>query len=67
MFGFCKHDWQVLSKTLTPSRAEDARKDNITVTGRSTIAVVDMMYSKNHIEILTCKKCGKLTRYVTEI
>lgn len=59
---FCKHEWQLLSETVTKSDLE------------SVIDAVQGRYGKvnshaesgnrKHIAMCTCSKCGKLKRFV---
>jgi len=59
---FCKHDWSVLSETMTKSAFEHAKEIGLTVTKGSLFGL-----ERKHIQIIACKKCGKLKRFVEEI
>jgi len=60
----CKHDWKVLSETVTKSRFEVLTQigdfEGLKTRGGS-------MFKRKHIQIITCDKCGKLKRFVDEI
>ena len=63
----CKHNWELLSETITKSKFEtavDAIRD------RATSLNIPWQMShadRKHIQIVTCKKCGKLKRFVEDI
>lgn len=56
----CKHNWELLSETVTESQAEQAKKIGCE-------SVFTSQFDKKLIQIVTCKKCGKLKRFVTDI
>ena len=65
---FCKHNWKVLSETVTKSTFE------IAVNALNKLSLSDCKIphqlckdSRKHIVILSCSKCGKLSKQVTEI
>lgn len=65
---FCNHEWEILSDTTTESKFEHARRicDN---TGAVSVKIPHQMCQadRKNIQILSCSKCGKLKRYVTNI
>jgi hypothetical protein len=65
---FCKHEWKVLSETVTLSKFESSMKawegispSKITLPSQLCDA------ERKHIQIVTCDKCGKLHRFVETI
>ena len=55
---FCRHDWALLSEKVTETQAAHAVSLGFTeVKGGN-------MFERKLIQILTCKKCGKLKRFV---
>ncbi len=57
---FCKHDWQVLSEVVTKSEFE-------LLLGMENLASIkNASNSKTIVQIISCKKCGKLKKFVTE-
>ena len=65
---FCKHEWKILSETVTTSKFEcamGALKD----AGVSKCDVPHQMSyaDRKHIQVFTCDKCGSLKRYVEAI
>lgn len=61
---FCKHEWEVLSETVTESQLEHLNK----VAGLGNGAeYFQSMLVRKHIQVVSCKKCGELKRYVEEI
>lgn len=69
MSFFCKHDWKVLSETTTTSLFEASIKVVRESAGVSSLRLPHQLCEGNrkHIVILTCTKCGKVKRLVTEI
>jgi hypothetical protein len=66
---FCKHDWELISETVTKSRYEVAME---AFDGRAGTSKVNLPWqlcdaSRKHIQTFTCRKCGKLKRFVEEI
>ena len=66
---FCKHDWQVLSETVTKSKYEDSLQVS---KGAGIIGKFDMpgqlcCADRKHIQVFACSKCGNLKRFVEEI
>lgn len=58
---FCKHDWQLLSEIVTESNAEQAKRIGLkNVKGF-------FVFDRKLVQIVTCKKCGKLKKFVTDI
>lgn len=65
---FCKHDWKVLSETVTKS----AYEDSLEVTKNAGITNIKLPGQlcdgdRKHIQVFTCTKCGKLKRFVENI
>lgn len=62
----CKHEWKVLSETVTKSAIEVARS---TVIGSIEFEVSGKLAcaKRKHIQVFTCNKCGKLKRFVENI
>jgi hypothetical protein len=62
---FCKHEWEVLSETTTKSDLEailecaQGRVEKLRARAHSV--------NRKHISICSCKKCGKLKRFVEEL
>jgi hypothetical protein len=62
---FCKHEWEVLSETTTKSDIEaiiertPAHVENLKTRACSG--------NRKHIAICSCRKCGKLKRFVEEL
>jgi len=63
---FCKHEWTVLSETVTKSKFECAMSA-IGACGEGTIPHQMSCARRKHIQVFTCKKCGSLKRYVEDI
>jgi hypothetical protein len=65
MFG-CKHKWQILSEKTTKSKFEVARE---ALEGVSRVKIPWQMCdaSRKVIQIVTCEKCGKIKKFVTEV
>ena len=66
---FCKHEWVVLSETVTKSKYESslqASKDT-GVIGKFTIPGQLCCADRKHIQVFTCNKCGNLKRFVESI
>lgn len=59
---FCKHDWSLLSETTTKSRVEVLRE-----CGVASLKGLFKPVDRKHIQIVACKKCGKLKRFVEDI
>jgi hypothetical protein len=57
---FCNHDWKVLSEIKTPSIVERYRDQKV------SIRFDEWHFNKKLIHICSCKKCGKIKRYVTK-
>jgi hypothetical protein len=62
---FCKHEWKILSETVTKSDFETVvesmghRLGNLKTHADSG--------NRKHIAICTCDKCGKLKRFVEQL
>lgn len=60
---FCKHKWELLSETVTKSRAQLFRD-----LGGSSIKHADSdFFNTKHIQTFTCDKCGGFKRFVEKI
>jgi len=59
---FCKHEWEVISEIKTQSVIEYARELELTA---RNIRAYDL--ERKLIQIVTCKKCGNLKRFVETI
>ena len=64
---FCKHDWTVILERTTESKFEHEVKVARSSLGQATLYCGAGDSDRFHIVILTCKNCGKLKRYVSEI
>lgn len=53
---FCKHEWKVLSETTTESQMELAVR-------LGAVKLKNPSSYRQHIQIVTCSKCGKLKRF----
>ncbi len=66
---FCKHEWKVLSETVTKSRLElsvqavsqGGKPHEFELPGHLCCA------KRKHIQVFTCNKCGQLKRFVEAI
>lgn len=58
---FCKHDWELLSETVTESNVEQARR----LSCKSIKSAFP--FDRKLVQIVACKKCGKLKRFITDI
>lgn len=65
---FCKHNWKVLSETVTKSKYEVAMDAMKTQGGVGKVKLPWQLCcaERKHIQIVVCK-CGKLKRFVTVI
>lgn len=57
---FCKHEWVVLSETVTKSAVEIAASLGAT-------SIKNASTDRKHILVVSCDKCGKLKRFVEDI
>ena len=66
---FCKHEWKILSETVTKSRYEDSLQvsKDVGVIGKFNIPHQLCCADRKHIQVFTCDKCGKLKRFVENI
>jgi hypothetical protein len=66
---FCKHQWEVLSETTTESQFEHAMKVAQSRGAQGSIKIPGQMScaERKHILVVTCKKCGKIKRFVETI
>lgn len=66
---FCKHNWSLISETVTKSKIEES----IEVLRRANINE-ELIFphklccaERKHIQVFVCSKCGKLKRFVEQI
>ena len=64
---FCKHDWTVILERTTESKFEHNAKVAKSWGSQAKVNCHAGDSDRFHIVILTCKHCGKLKRYVSEI
>ena len=66
---FCKHQWEVLSETTIESQFEHAMKVAQSRGAYGSIKIPGQMScaERKHILVVTCKKCGKIKRFVETI
>ncbi len=55
---FCKHDYEIMDKTILPSVFEDAAAAGVTKMGRYVI------YGKKVVFLLKCSKCKDVKKLV---
>ena len=67
MSTFCKHEWKLLTETVTKSKFEIAIAPFIDRVTKIDIPPRMCDASRKHIQVFTCEKCGKLKRFVEEI
>ncbi len=65
---FCKHEWIILSETVTKSKYEST----IEAIGGLAVGKTKLPWQlcnadRKHIQVFTCNKCGKLKRFVENI
>ncbi len=65
---FCKHEWSILSETTTKSKFEHVMQV-ASDSGTSSGSIPYQMCNADRklIQIVSCSKCGKLKRFVTEV
>jgi len=63
---FCKHDWEILSETTTKSKFESSME---AIGNRGSKGMPHQLCHADRklIQIVSCKKCGKLKRFATNI
>lgn len=59
----CKHEWQILSETTTKSGVELLGK----VMDLKSVKCSSDLTKRKFIQLVSCKKCGKLKRFVEVI
>lgn len=64
---FCKHEWQVLSETVTKSKFEVTMELMSPTYGNVNLPHQLIDANRKHIQVFTCSKCGKLKRFVEKI
>lgn len=73
LFFGCKHDWKVLSETVTKSPFEVAmeatrRYDDSAGIDRRLLIPYQMCYTdRKHIQVVTCSKCGSIKQWITNL
>lgn len=60
---FCKHEWEVLSEIVTKSKMAHLSE----LIRRAPNEFDNAMLERKHIQIVTCKKCGAIKRYVEDL
>lgn len=64
---FCKHDWEVIHLEITKSKFQVAVElGDKYCTGIANIPWRMCDTTEKHIQIVTCKKCGKIKKFVEE-
>jgi hypothetical protein len=65
---FCKHEWELVSETITKSKFEAAIAA-LREVGIEKLTLPRQLADGNrkHIQTFTCKKCGKLKRFVEDL
>lgn len=63
----CKHQWEILSETQTKSQFEKYAEMTGKVPNPRYSVQLEEGTKKKLIQIVTCKKCGKLKKMVEEI
>jgi hypothetical protein len=64
---FCKHDWKLLSETVTKSKLEVATSQFSGGAGKLRLPWQLCDADRKHIQAFTCSKCGKFKRFVEDI
>lgn len=59
---FCKHNWKILSEIRTDSIVDRAIKNGMHIKRCSSDDLKQTL-----VQIVTCEKCGKIKRYVSEV
>lgn len=67
MFNKCKHEWKVLSETVTKSKFESTLAAIGGDAANSRIPHQMCQADRKHIQVFTCPKCGELKRFVEDI
>jgi len=62
MFNKCKHDWEVKVDRFVPALME-----KLVDSTKSMKNVPPEIFVSTHIVIMTCKKCGKIDKTITEM
>ena len=65
MFG-CQHEWEILSEKTTESPLEHSSQYGMRGS-KLDMCAVQQLTARKLIQIVTCPKCGKLQRFVTDI
>jgi len=64
---FCKHEWKLLTETVTKSKFEVAVATIGDRAGDLKLPWQMSDASRKHIQTFVCEKCGKLKRFVEKI
>ena len=66
---FCKHDWKLISETVTVSKFQLSMEasESTGLVGKIKIPHQLCCADRKHIQIVSCDKCGKLKRFVENI
>lgn len=66
---FCKHDWEVLSAEVTKSKFESSLEALKAAGADSALDIPHQLCGadRKHIQLVSCKRCGKLKRFVERI
>lgn len=68
IFSRCKHSWVKQSDVVTESTFEmSLRNMKVVAKGNVTIPYQLCDDNRKHIVILTCSKCGKVEKLVTDL
>jgi hypothetical protein len=69
MFNFfCKHEWELLTETITESQFEHAASIIRSVSGGKVNIPGQMCDAeRKHIQVFTCTECGILKRFVERV
>lgn len=64
---FCKHEWKLLTETVTKSKFECAIQALGDRGAKLELPRQLCDASRKQIQVFVCEKCGKLKRFVEEI
>ncbi len=64
----CKHEWKLLSETVTKSKYESTIEAmGGLVAGKTNLPWQLCDADRKHIQVFSCEKCGKFKRFVENI
>jgi hypothetical protein len=63
---FCKHEWKLLFEKETKSKFESVYSMTFSNSKKIQIPWQMCNATKKYIQILSCKKCGKIKKFVTK-